>query len=542
MRYVVAGLLIVAGLIVGAIGVLQKTVWAPPEEIVAQAAPDDPGPLLVIEPGVLNLYQGPAQLIVRDEGEISISQASMENVDAWVGETEHTSVTGLADESTLALEKVDGEPEAPNPLGADLFEAQTSGQGEAAIEWDNDPGRTAFLVATDGQAPAASAIEIRWPNDTETPWAVPLMIAGGILVALGVVLGIMDVRRGQEERKRGDARAPRGRKVAGTGAAFAIVPVLALAGCGTPELPTAQPSDPPASAPPVVNESQLERIVTEISTAVAAADEETDAAALQARATGPFLEQRTSAYEVKQAAEDYPLPPAVAADDITVNVVSATDQWPRVTSAITTDAESGQAQFLVLSQEDPRANYRLWSQSVLLPGAEIPEVADARQGSQLLAPDQDGLAKTPQQAVRHYAAVLQNGEDSWFFEDFADDAFRQQVAETQQSQRDALAEGNATISYDYSTDGSELVAQQTADGGAIVTGLINVTTTVSPESVEDRTGTLTVPEPQRSIVGETETSQQLVTRNLQVVTFTVPTDGQVALIGVTDVLAGAELQ
>jgi hypothetical protein len=544
VRYVVAGLLITLGVIVGAVGILQKTLWSPDDQITATVTLDDPGPLVVVEPGVLNLYQTPATLTVTGEGELSISQASKENIDAWVGETAHTSITGLADESTLAVEKTDGEPQAPDPAGGDLFEGQVTGQGEAALEWDSEATRSTFLIASDGQAPAASTVEISWPNSAGTPWAVPLMVIGGILVVLGGLLGYRDFRRSRDDRQRRAARQARRRKLAETGAAFAIVPVVALAGCGGPDLPTAQPSDPPESAPPVVSESQLERIVEEISTAVAAADEETDAKGLEARAAGPFLSQRQGAYEVKQADDEHTLPPAVAAESLQLNFVSATDQWPRVTTAVTSDSEAGQTQLLVLSQQDPRADYKLWAQTVLMPGAEIPEVPDARQGAPLLAPDQEGLLKTPQDAVKQYADVLQHGADSRFADSFTDDPFRKRTAEAQQRQRDALAEGNAEVEFAYSAEGNELVAQQTADGGAVVTGLINVTTTISPESVDGRTGTLKIPRPQSRVVDKSETSQKLVTRNQQVVSFTVPpgSEGQVALIGATDVITGAELE
>nr|WP_272902128.1 hypothetical protein [Brevibacterium daeguense] len=523
---------------------MQKTLWSPDDRITAAVTLDDPGPLVVVEPGVLNLYQTPATLTVTGEGELSISQASKESIDAWVGETSHTVITGLADESTLAAEKVDGEPRAPNPAGGDLFEGQVSGEVEVTLDWDSEPARSTFLIASDGEAPAASTVRISWPNSAGTPWAVPLMIVGGVLIVLGGLLGFRDYRRGRQDRQRREARQARRRKLAETGAAFAIVPVVALAGCGGPDLPTAQPSDPPESAPPAVTESQLERIVGEISTTVAAADAETDAEALEARAAGPFLSQRQGAYEVKRADEDYTLPPAVAAESLQLNFASATDQWPRVTTAVTSDSEAGQTQLLVLSQEDPRAAYRLWDQTVLMPGAEIPEVPDARQGAPLLAPDQEGLLKTPQDTVKQYADVLQHGADSRFADSFTDDPFRQRTAEAQKRQRDALAEGNAEVEFAYSAEGNELVAQQTADGGAVVTGLINVTTTISPESVDGRTGKLSIPRPQSRVVDQSETSKKLVTRNQQVVSFTVPpgSEGQVALIGATDVITGAELE
>src|SRR5699024_3320465 len=122
-------------------------------------------------------------------------------------------------------------------------------------------------------------------------------------------------------------------------------------------------------------------ILDRIRDTVSTADEELDADALGERGSGPFLAQRRAAYDVKEAAEDFTLPPAIAADEVLVNHTAATDIWPRATSVIVEDAESDSAQLLVLAQSDARADYTVWSQTVLQPGAEIPEVADPREGS-----------------------------------------------------------------------------------------------------------------------------------------------------------------
>ena len=55
MRYVLPAVIIVIGLITGTFGVLQKTVWAPDDTRTASVQLDGPGPVAVVEPGVLNL-------------------------------------------------------------------------------------------------------------------------------------------------------------------------------------------------------------------------------------------------------------------------------------------------------------------------------------------------------------------------------------------------------------------------------------------------------------------------------------------------------
>lgn len=190
MRYFLAGLLVIAGLILGGIGILQKTAWAPDTQITSSATFDDPGSVIVVEPGVLNLYQTPAELTVEGEGEITIAQASKENVDAWVGTSTHTTVTGVDGEGGLVTEKVDGEESTTPPVaGADLWNAEATAASPATLEWDQDAGRTSFVIGTDGEAPAASKVTLAWPNDTATPWAIPLMVIGAILIGLGILTG-----------------------------------------------------------------------------------------------------------------------------------------------------------------------------------------------------------------------------------------------------------------------------------------------------------------------------------------------------------------
>jgi hypothetical protein len=74
----------------------------------------------------------------------------------------------------------------------------------------------------------------------------------------------------------------------------------------------------------------------------------------------------------------------VASEDIVANYTAATDAWPRVTSLIT--SAGGNSQLLVLTQEDPRSDYKLWSQTQLTAGTKLPELPDSRQGAKMLEP------------------------------------------------------------------------------------------------------------------------------------------------------------
>lgn len=542
MRYALAGVLIVVGLITGLIGVAQKTIWAPDDQIVAQADLGDPGSVVVIEPGVLNLYDGAADLKVEHEGPISIARASKENVDAWVDSAAHTKVTGVKSETELRTEKVDGDEETPAVNDADLFTSVESGDSELSMHWEEDPGRTAFVVSSDGKTQVDGKLSISWPNPASTPWAIPLMVIGAILIILGIVLAFLANRTARREKERRKKRAERRRKLAQMGTAFVIVPGLALAGCSGPELPEPEPEEAPESPGGVISDDQLNSILERISSTVSGADEKNDTKALEERATGPFLEQRKAAYDIKKKDKDFKLPPALATQSVKVNFTSATDTWPRVTSAVTFDEKTNQTQVLVLSQESPRDNYKVWAQAVMLGGSEFPSVNDSRQGSELLPPDADGLAMTPTDAVNTYIDILKNGGKAKNVKSFEDDPFRKQTADGQRKAAEALKDGNAEVKFEYSR-GDELVAQRAADGSAMVVGSAVQKVTYSPEKVDDRKGQLSIDKPQSEIVGKKETDQNLTTEYRQVYAFIVPKgEGKARLIGLTSVLSGAKIE
>src|SRR5699024_5666655 len=104
VRYVLPAVIVVIGLLVGMFGVLQKTLWAPDDTRTASVQLDEPGPVVVVEPGVLNLYDTPATLTAtatEPDQEITISRTTKENADAWVGASDATRIVGLAEEEAL---------------------------------------------------------------------------------------------------------------------------------------------------------------------------------------------------------------------------------------------------------------------------------------------------------------------------------------------------------------------------------------------------------------------------------------------------------
>ncbi|WP_309132369.1 hypothetical protein [Brevibacterium sp.] len=539
MRYTLAVILMVVGLLVGGLGILQKTLWAPEKTITATTQIDAEAPAVVIDPGMLNLYQTPATLTVEGTGELTIAQAPIENIDAWVGDSAAARVTGLAPEGGLTVKSQDGEPSVPNPKGADIWEAEVSGTDSATLEWRGEANRTGFVIAGSGEPGQVKTVTLSWPNQAETPWAIPLMIVGGAMFIGGLVMLFLSRRTAQQEANRRKARQERRRKLAEYGTAFAIVPVLALSACGPEELPKPEPSEAPSSPMAGVSDDQAQRILDSVAGTVKTADEKTDKGLLDPRVAGPALKQRQTSYDVKKKVEKHELPPPVANQEILLNYTAATNSWPRITSLVTSNGES--TQLLVFNQQSPRENYKLWSQTRLVPGTELPEIPDARQGAPLLAPDADGYAATPQKVVDDYAKALGSGQGSKEAKAFEADDFSKSIWKNQKEQKESAERGKAKVEYKY-TPGKELVAQGTADDAAVVTGVIEARSTITPESEDGRTGSLTLQTPQKELVGEDTTEKAVETTTYQVLTFLVPKEGKARLIGGLETLQGAKLK
>lgn len=537
MRYTFAVILMVVGVVVGGLGILQKTLWAPEDTITATAQIDSDKPAVIVDPGMLNLYKTPATLTVEGSGDLTIAQAPIENVEAWAGQSGYDRVTGLAEEGKLTTKATEGESTVPDPQGADLWQSEVSGSDSVELEWNGDANRTGFLIAGDGEAGQVKTVTLSWPNNADTPWAIPLMIIGGVVFIGGLVLLFLGANRAKKEANRRKARQERRRKLAEFGTAFAVVPVLALSACGPEELPKPEPSEAPSTTPAGVTDDQAKRILDSVAAEVKAADEKTDEKALSERAAGPALQQRKDLYKVKDKVEDQKMPPAVASEEIVANYTSATDSWPRVTSLIT--SSGGASQLLVLSQEDPRSDYKLWSQTQLTAGTKLPELPDSRQGAKMLEPGAKGFVDTPEKVVSNYAKALGNGEDSKEAKKFDADDFSKSIWKNQKEQKASAESGKAEVEYEYNP-GKELVAQGTAGDAAIVTGVVEAESTISPESTGGRTGTLTLSSPQKELVGADSTKQPVTTKTNQVLTFLVPKDGKVKLIGGLETLSGAE--
>jgi hypothetical protein len=241
-----ASLIAVLGAAALALGIASATLWRPSDTLVSEAAAAPGTTLLMTEPGVLTMA-GP-QVSVRATGDdVVIALGRTADVEAWVGRDAHTQVTGLADWNVLATREVaarpgpgvgeptppdggegaedpapppaeegaeppaEGEPEgaaeeteqegaaeeteqegavepdpAPDPRGSDLWWAEVSGGDSAELEWTETDGRWSVLVASTGAGAGAPAIALTWPREVVTPWLLPGVFVGALLLMIGL--------------------------------------------------------------------------------------------------------------------------------------------------------------------------------------------------------------------------------------------------------------------------------------------------------------------------------------------------------------------
>lgn len=300
----------------------------------------------------------------------------------------------------------------------------------------------------------------------------------------------------------------------------AVVAVLAvgmLAACSTP-LPVPEPDAAPAAMPPALFEEQADVVLADVAAVLAEADAALDPPLLDTRVMGPARQVRGVEYLL-----------AAAGDPDSVTVIPAgaqtlmlptTDVWPRTFMAVTESPDDLQAPLLlVLVQENPRSQYRLWSWARLFPGITMPATTEPGIGSAPVAPDSAELAVAPADVVAQYVDLLTKGDASEFAAGFTPDPLRTAVAQT----RDAfigVVGANGSLTETYTPDPAGVTAIATADGGAIVVGTIRTVTTIALTDSTMRIGDQTA-----ALLGKDTIAANLEIQWLSVVAFRVSPAG-----------------
>lgn len=542
MRFVLAIVAFVVAAVMIVAGIAQRTVFAPPSQLTASATIPGDARYVVVAGSALNAHPGQQTLTLEgapDPAKQVVALGRTADVTAWLKGEEYVAVRWDAKTGKLVTRTVgagdassgstatpaptdgaggdatsgDAGAQSANPAGSDLWLEEYDG-ADATKTRMNIPDDVSVLVASDGVAPAPSSIVLTWPVDTSTPWAFPLIIAGLVLLVIGIALylwGLYTHRRSRGPRRKSGPKmpklpkapkykptaaveaTPRGRRSSRRSRVMLpalLAGALTLTGVGAgaavaDETPTPTPSptatggtsaDQPA---PAVTVPQLERIVKRISTAAADADAKADPNLAAQRFTGPALQLRQANYAIRAKKADEPALPAIPASPIVLSLPQATDTWPRTVIAVvdTPKDAQGNAQAplaLTLVQDNPRANYMVEYAISLEPKAKVPNLAPASIGAAVVPPDSKLLKLPPEKVAEAYGDVLMHGDQSQYASLFSKegDTLRTAVGAEWKAKQiaDLQAKYGATSSLTFTSavgPGRD-TAMATNDSGAIV--------------------------------------------------------------------------
>lgn len=563
MRFVWAvAAFVLAAVLIGA-GIAQRTLFVGPSTTETTISTDDGLPYTLIDGAVLTSMPGSQTLTASvDSGPVYAAYGRSADVRAWLSDVAYTRVS-LDDEGGIVTETVEPEPAADepsadetatdatatdaaagtdtaagdaatdtatgrNPAGSDLWLDEFTDEGTLTTQLQL-PDTMSVLLAADGTAAAPETITIRWPLDNSTPWAGPLIVAGSILMVLGVLLyllGIRHARRSRGPRRKGipqpvtqpidtipagDAEAkgvissgvPSRRALRGGTRGFVIVPSIAIAGLlftgctaeSWPQLAGSPSPSPSASViadedqdAPVVTETQAKRILAKVAQTVSEADVAADGDLASTRLAGAVLDERKANYLIRGKVADYAALPAIPTEPVQIVLPQAYDGWPR--TFMTVVGDSGETTVAptvaVLTQEDAWSEYKLTYLASLAASAEFPGgVAPATIGATLVPPDSPFLVLEPQELAAAYADVIDKGADSPFASLFEEegDQFRVKVAEDRRNRLEQFNQtGAETGSLTFSTAAGTYpaVGLATLESGAIVSVSLTETDTVKP--------------------------------------------------------------
>lgn len=224
---------------------------------------------------------------------------------------------------------------------------------------------------------------------------------------------------------------------------------------------------------PDLTEEQESKIRASILETLDQASQNMSGDGLSARVTGPMLDVRNSAITVGKATGGLDKTNTIPSD-MMQTVIPIDSGWPRTVYTITTTTEDQQSQrLLVFTQDSPRQNYKLWGVARLFAGAQLPRFTVPEIGTQMGLPNDTGLVVTPQEAVERYADVLQNGANSEFADQFADDSLRQTIASVAQTVQEGMERNNGTQTQTFTVVPDAIKIMRSSDGGDLVVAQIN---------------------------------------------------------------------
>jgi hypothetical protein len=497
--------LFVLSLSLALVGVAQRTIWAPPPANVLTLEYDAENHFAVIDQKTLSTYPGNPTVTVVGDDKTFVSSARESDIRAWIADSSFTSIQ-IKDAETLELEPVSnfGFDLSLSPRGSDLWRDEANGKQKAELAVKNEHD-AAVLIATDGRSPAPGKVTVSWPIAYDlTPSNINLIVAG-VLLAAALVINLFSVSE-ERRRRRPQRRVPkapqgpktrgrksnldiprRGRRVARkvSVATSGLLVLGLLSGCApaaAPIDPTPSPSSDVIADPPVLIESQIQKIVSNVAMWAKKADGATDKSMLLTRFEGAAQQMRTTYYYLmSKSTKNEALPPIE--ERVTWSLPASSTIWPRTLMVVTDAEDNNLPQMLIMSQSSPRSQYKVSFVISLVPGAALPPVAAADAGAIPVASDSAYLKVVPRELPPTYGDVIDKGTLSEFYElfDLENDKYYADVSALEQAQVQKLTK--AKIKFRHYLGSSKVLSLSTASGGALVAVYMKDDYTIKPIKV-----------------------------------------------------------
>ncbi|RKQ94727.1 hypothetical protein U746_0480 [Mycolicibacterium mucogenicum 261Sha1.1M5] len=201
MRYVLAIVALAISGVLLLLGIGQRTFLAGPSEIVYPIAAETDAPYAVLDVSELTKVEGQANVVMRGNAAFS-ALANTRDADAWLEPFDHVELTvdpatkaivsspvaGKAPTGDALAVDDDGNAVPIDPRGSDLWLQERSGEEGVSRMAVEPGGEQSIIIAGSGAEPIPKGTALVWVQDRATPWAGPLLAAGGLFAVIGAVL------------------------------------------------------------------------------------------------------------------------------------------------------------------------------------------------------------------------------------------------------------------------------------------------------------------------------------------------------------------
>jgi hypothetical protein len=486
MRFLVAAVLFGLSTILMLTGLAQRTILAPPAQYSLSIEPESAAPYAIVPNDVLALHPGAIKVSVDGGPQAFIATARESDIRAFVSDSPHVALVAVTKDETAVAKTFAGQEPSIAPANSDLWRTQVDAPLTATLKASTaDEG--AVLIASNGIAPIPSKIDIVWiPKIDMLPSAILIWVGLGFLL-VAIILTVITFRtmridRGPRRktpkppkparyRYRSVFKSPeRGRRSARgfTALTSGALTLTLLTGCSPSPAASPSPTADDQLQPVSLQAEQVKRILEDVALVARDADARNDRRILVERFEGAALAVRTTNYLLRTRNARIASLQAIASEPIKFSLPAATSTWPRVAMAVTDEeGDTALPQMIVMQQEGPRSNYKVWFTIRLMPGAEIPAVPASEIGAIPVDAASLFLKVAPNKLPIAFGDVLNLGQASLSAQLFdLDNEFYRQVSQAQKDQATSL--NNANIAYAHLLGDPNVISMATSNGGALV--------------------------------------------------------------------------